>query len=170
MYWDHLKQVGDRLPRPPQVAADHWQRLCDVGREVESRTGAKLWINMDSVELVFGYSRPSGGIALVGHPDMPLYRKGTLDVPTVFDPSVDKFGVDDVCYLIQLGKADPVLKDRWATARSRAHKADQAERQGQFMEEVFRTAANEARHRVKRARLETRTSKIREWLTKGGIR
>lgn len=157
-----LKPVDPAEPRPDAVDVDVWPRILEVAAEVFIRSGARMWVNIESAQYVFGYTRPSGGMALVGHPDIRMYRGD--DTPNLFDPALDAFSVDDLCYLIGLGKVDPKAKEWWAAAKEKFKVSENAEKFGRWYEDAARDAFKEASMRTRLARMATRPSVRRRML------
>lgn len=160
--WPYLRPVGPGHSCPSVVDPYAWGRLCEVGREVYSRTFARMWVQLVSRQFVFGYQRPSGYLALIGHPDIRVCRDGGS--PNLFDGSVDEYGVDDLCYMIQLGKVDERRKEVWTAFRKKSQDSDRAERWGRWLDEEVRVACDDARARVRKAQLASRSSVARKYL------
>lgn len=112
----------DGSTRPPGVADAELSVLRSRCVEVFRRTAARAWVDLRTMDIVFGYarSRPNARGQSVARIDLVLgvpLRRPSGKV-TAFDPVADFMGVDDVVYCIQIARVDPKKKERWRAQKS----------------------------------------------------
>lgn len=110
-----LERVG-----PDRMCPVKRARLRAVASNVRDRTGCRCWVDTSALEAVYGYEKNGEPHTIWG---VPLAN---------FDASGST--ADDVVRIINLGRINPKIKERWAASRRKSGEHDKAERLGRISE------------------------------------
>lgn len=146
--WDNLVSLS--APAPAWMPGPALDRLRAVAAEVYSRTGCGTWIDVWRKEACFGYH--AGGDTQIAW-TVPLFRNGCTSAPNRFEitePRHNDLSVDDICWVIQIGRADPAKKRRWEKWMREAGTNDRRQAMGRDVEDRVTHGSKDARREVQR--------------------